>query len=334
MIAFPDAGTSRIRSWPDIETPQSNRKACHNATQAEDGGESYVLAQLNTFDSTNHLPAAKSISAHQKVILKRLRRQQFVTEFLRLFSFATLKVSGNAGPKRRRWYHIVGALLFGSAALAGSIVSNVVLSDYVLRSSSDLFANDPFGASLFALMTFFASTGIKAYERHIRSERLRSVYAAVFFALGIGFSAAWVISSAIAFAPDLASSTSWLTASSGSGAHLSVILLISTMIGDIGWSFINLSGAERVWFGKHPVRAIPNPRYMRLTSELSVLHRATDDAEERLWLADDYLARGEQARELTRRAAEFDLARARTLWEQKQVAYRASAIEHFLNPET
>jgi hypothetical protein len=313
----------------ELREPPANVRDEIGALQDENGGDAHPEFRRKLFNSINTVAEAHEATLYLAKELRYLNRVWLVLTLQLLMTAKTRKNAVQPAKHDFRWYYLIGAVFFGIAALGGNVVSVVVTSDYILASAQVLFAGDRFGAICFSLMPFFVSCGIKAWERQIESERLRKWLAVLLFDLGVVVFAAWAVCAAFAFAPDLNTAPISLTGSNH--PNLAVALLLSTLIGDVVWSYINLSGAERVLFGKRVTRHIRNRRYLRLSARreeinLSIARKAASLARVR-----GYLARAASMSEVIAQRAKNDVGRAQATWTLKQELAATKARADLLN---
>jgi hypothetical protein len=316
-------------SFTELREPPANVRDQIGALQDENGGDDHPEFRRKLFQSINTVAEAQEAESCIAKELRYLNRVWLVLTLQLLLTTETRKIVVQSAQRKFRWYYPIGAAFFGIAALAGNVVSVVVTSDYILASAQVLFAGDRFGAICFSLMPFFVSCGVKAWERQIESERLRKWLAVLLFDLGVVVFAAWAVCAAFAFAPDLNTAPISLT---GSGhPNLAVALLLSTVIGDVVWSYINLSGAERVLFGKRVTRHIRNRRHLRLTARREEINLSIAKKSASLTRVRGYLARAASMSEVVAQRAKNDVGRAQATWTLKQELAATKARADLLN---
>lgn len=317
--------------WGVIHLPDSDERGARSA-QVEPGGDAkYLEAQAHKFDARNSIHAASAAAVVERKRSGNLNRQLRRTKRRLARTRGTLTTAKLDRKARVRWYHVAAAIVLATIALLGATVSNVVLSEYVLKSASDLFANNPTGAGLFATLPFMGAVALKVFERGLISDASQRRYAAIFFIIGILCLCVWIGAAAIAFAPEISASNAWLS-SSGTNNTISIVLVMTTIICDVTLGFVILSGAEQLLSGRRIVTTLDNPRHAHLISEKGRLETALDESSRRQRDAEDYLVRAEAGRVATREQSEQDLARARELWIQVQTAALSFAIGQFVNP--
>jgi hypothetical protein len=305
--------------------PWEARPAC----VCPDGGESLIPTRIAGFTALNHEKAAICAASIAEAALLKLERELHSIE--RKLAWTAVTV-GRPLPNAHLNWTTFGLVIFltGAAGL-GFFVSNVVLSQYVLRSSSDLFSNDQIGAVLFATLPWLCAVGIKLFEQRIAGANARWLYSTVVFTIGVVALMLWLVSAAILFSPDVAVTN--LLSESPNNRWLGIALVLSTVICDITWGATILSGVGHLMAKKKCSETVPNPEYAELLSRRARIEKTIAKSQQRRAEAEDYLSRAAAGRELIRRQAEHDLERARELWSQFQSTAQAVAIAMFLSVE-
>jgi hypothetical protein len=312
----------------EVRIPPRSECDARAALLGPDGGESHLIAQDRKFALLNHVETALQAASSAAATATRLERELHTVERKLVWTAATImKPSPGADLNR---FHLALALLLSAAAAIGMIVSNVVLSEYVLRSASDLFANNRSGAILFATLPCLGAVALKVFEQRLVSPNARWFYGAAVFSVGMASLVVWLGAAAIVFAPDMAGSLAQLT-QGPSDRLVGIVLLLTTVVCDVTLGATLLSGVAHQLSEKKNSEAIPNPDYAALFEEKLRLEGLIAQARRNRAEADDYLSRAAAGREVTRREAEHDLNRARELWTQAQTAALAFAIAIFLS---
>ena len=322
---------SRIDEFPPIEEPAASARVCHAAAHGDDDGESFARFQTEQFDAKNALPEAVAEAKQETKRLRHLKRTSSRVSIARALTFATLKIVDEPPRRPFRWSTPFVVLYFLVAALGCSAVATLVLTEYLVKSSSDLFANDWPASLAYAMLAFAASAALKAFDRRLVSARVRSVFAWLIFMAGMTAFVIWTIVTAMVFAPDLAHAAMSLVATDQH--DLSVALLCSTILADVAFNYHCMSGVEQAIFGLRPVREIANPRHERLTARSQALSAEIDQSAARLGRLAGYIRRVEATRSLVARKAKLDVARARDLWVVAQELGAAHARAQVLNSE-
>src|SRR5947209_2166390 len=118
----------------DIHIPETNEKAARGAVLQPGGDELYIEAQQHRFEAKNHVKAAAAaLSAETERLRDHENGLASVNRELRWTS-PSLKLRAIDPRARVRWFHVAGATLLALVALGAVVVSNVVLSNYVLNS--------------------------------------------------------------------------------------------------------------------------------------------------------------------------------------------------------
>lgn len=314
----------------EIQIPPRSEYDARAALLGPDGGESHLVAQDRKFALLNHIETALQAASCAAAAVAKLERElQSVERKLAWTTPTIMRPSQGAHLSR---FNLALAFLLSAAGALGMIVSNVVLSEYVLRSASDLFANNPSGAVLFATLPCLGAVALKVFEGRLVSPNARWFYGAAVFAVGMASLVVWLGAAAIVFAPDMAGSLALLT-QGPSDRLVGIVLLLTTVVCDVTLGATLLSGVAHQLSEKQNSEAIPNPDYAALFEEKLRLEGLIAHVQRRRAEADDYLSRAAAGREVTRREAEHDLNRARELWMQAQTAALAFAIAIFLSRE-
>jgi hypothetical protein len=298
------------------------------AVLSPEGCVSYVIVQEQKFLLLNPLEGAGLAASDAKAECARHEQSLQVLERKLAWTPATIPAPPKA--PNLTWPDLAIAAVLAGVGVTGLIVSNVVLSHYVLASASDLFANNPLGAGLFATLPCLGAVALKVFQQKLESANARWFLDIAAFVLGTVSLAVWLAASAVAFAPDTGGSAALLAESRG-GNLVGMALLVSTVLCDITLGFTILSGIGQSLSG--PSRSVPSPAYAILRSEKRRLERVIVQCRRRHASAQDYLNRAEVGRAATRHEAERDIDRARELWSQAKGAVQASATATFLSTE-
>jgi hypothetical protein len=323
----PTAKTDRS-SFGEIQLPSRSERDARAAVLSSEGCASYVTVQEQKFLLLNPLKAAVLAASDAKAECAGHERSLQMLERKLAWTPATIAAPTKA--PNLTWPDLAIAATLAVVGVTGLIVSNVVLSHYVLASASDLFANNPLGAALFATLPCLGAVALKVFQQKLQSANARWFLDVAAFVLGIASLAVWLAASAVAFAPDTGGSAALLAESRG-GNLVGMALLVSTVLCDITLGFTILSGIGQSLSG--PSRSVPNPAYAVLRSEKRRLERLIVQCRRRHASAQDYLSRVEAGRTTTRHEAERDIDRARELWSQAKDAVHASAAASFLSTE-
>jgi hypothetical protein len=317
----------------DIWIPDTNEKAVKGAVLRPGGDEQYIQSQLHRYEVKNRVKAAAAAATAETARLREFENEiAGVNRKLRWIGPSLAVKTVEAGA-RVRWFHVAGATMLALVALGAVVVSNVVLSTYVLSSSSDWFANNHLAATLYASMPFLGALAVKIFEQRLRSDQARQWYGRIFYAVGITSLCIWIAATAVAFAPEIKESTILLPASYEVTGALSTLIVATTIVCDVTFGFLVLSGAGQLLSVRRSMRTVSNPSHGSLLKRKARLEAKVEECRRNLCVVEDYLARAAAGRALTRELAEFDLNRVRELWVQAQSMAIASAIGCFLNPE-
>jgi hypothetical protein len=315
-------------TFGEIQLPSRSERDARAAVLSAEGCASYVTAQEQKFLLLNPLKAAVLAASDAKAECAGHERSLEV--LVRKLAWTPAVVPAPPKASNLTWLNLAVAAVLAAVGVTGLIVSNVVLSHYVLASASDLFANNPLGAALFATLPCLGAVALKVFQQKLESANARWFLDVAAFVLGIASLAVWLAASAVAFAPDAGGSAALLAESRG-GNLVGMALLVSTVLCDITLGFTILSGIGQSLSGA--ARSVPNPSCAVLRSEKRRLERVIVQCRRRHALAQDYLSRAEAGRAATRHEAERDIDRARELWSQAKGAVHAAAASSFLATE-
>lgn len=307
--------------------PQRKSSDACAACVGPDGGESLIATRIAEFTALNHEKAAFRAAGVAEAAVLKLERELHGVE--RKLAWTPVTVSRQLPDAYLNWTSVVLVTFLTSAAALGFFVSNFVLSQYVLRSSSDLFANDQIGATLFATLPWLCAVGLKLFEQRLAGPSSRWLYSTIVFTIGIVALLLWLVSVAILFSPDVAA-TNLLTEGSPN-RWLGIVLVLSTVVCDITWGATILSGMGHLTAREKCSENVPNPEYAELRHWRARIERSVTKFQQKRAEAEDYLSRAAAGREVVRRQAEHDLERARELWIQFQNVGQAVAIGMFLS---
>lgn len=326
--AFDDPGTLLL----EVRLPPRNEHEARAALLGPDGGESYIEAQDRRFILLNNLTAAAEVSAEAALESSKCERELAVVE--RKLAWTAASITKPARRERLARGTIAFAVLLSAAGAIGMFVSVIVLSEYALHSASDLFANNNVvGAVLFSSLPCIGAVALKVFEQKLVSPDARWFYAVALFSTGATALVVWLVSAAIALAPHSGGSLSLITESQG-GQVIGIVLLLSTVLCDVCLGYTILSGIGQLLAPTDSCELRPNPAFEALGEEKLRLKSRLADCELRRIKADDYLARCEAGRQLTRHDAQNDLNRATELFTQVQVVALGLAMAIFLkSPE-
>jgi len=313
-----------------IFIPSRSARDARASLLGPDGGESYLIAQDRKFSLLNHVEAAGHAVSYATAEATRLERQLQRIERNLAWTPAMI-LTPLQTPKLSR-ASLALALVFAAFGALGMIVSNVVLSEYVLRSANDLFANNVTGAVLFATLPCLGAVAAKAFEQRLVSADARRYFSMALFAVGMTSLAIWLPAAAMTFAPDVTGSLA-LLAHGRNDNLVNMVLVLTTIVCDVTLGASILSGVGHLLASARNSKATANPNYRGYCAEKIRLEALIAKCVRRRAVAEDYLSRAAAGRELTRREAEHDLNRARELWTQAQTAALAFAIAVFLSVE-
>jgi predicted transcriptional regulator len=314
--------------FKDIRIPPRSAADARAAVLNPEGCAGYLAGQEHRFLLLNPVEAALAMASDAKAEAARLGRA--VENVGRKLAWTPATIAGPRQPSKIGWRALALGLGLSGVGGTGMVVSNLVLSNYVLASAaSDLFAGNPLHATLFATLPCLGAVALKVFEQQILGANARWLFGAIAFAVGILSLAVWLAASAMAFAPDMAGVAGFLTEGRGGNA-VGMALLLSTVLCDIALGFTILSGIAAL-LSPGTSEAIANPAHAALRQEQLRLERSIARCRRQHATAQDYLARAEAGRALTRHEAEHDLDRARELWVQAKGAVHASAAAHFLS---
>jgi hypothetical protein len=317
--------------FPDIVVPPRNENGARAAVLGADGGESYVIAQDRKFAVLNHIEAAIQVTAAASTQIAALERA--VRTLDRKVLWISPTVTKSTPRAHLSWLNLLLAVLLSGAGVLGMVVSNVVLSEYALRSaSSDLFSNNRPAAILFATLPCLGAVALKVFEARLVSANARWFYGAAVFTVGMVSLVVWLVASAILFSPETAASATLLI-QPANDRWIGVVLVLSTIISDVTLGATLLSGVRHLLSVKSNSEAVANPHYAALLRRKRHLEESLRRLQRQRAAAEDYLSRAAAGRELTRLEAEHELERARELWTQVQSAALAFAIAVFLSAE-
>jgi hypothetical protein len=314
----------------EVHTPPRDEYGARAALLGPDGGESHIIASDRDFVLRNHVESATHAAAAATRQVAEIERELRSLE--RRLSWTTQTVLRPSPRSQRSWFSLLLAFLVFCAGALGMVVSNLVLSEYVLRSASDLFANNREGAVLFATLPCLGAVALKVFELRLISTNARWFYGTAVFAVGGASLAVWLVSAALVFAPETGASVALLT-QGPSDRWIGVVLVLSTIISDVTLGATLLSGVGHLLSVKSNSEAVMNPHYTALLRRKRHLEESLRRHHRQRAAAEDYLSRAAAGRELTRLQAEHELERARELWTQVQSAALAFAIAVFLSVE-
>jgi hypothetical protein len=312
----------------EVHIPPRNEYGACAALLGPDRGESHLIAQDRRFTLKNHVEAALQAASSAAAAAARLERELHTVE--RKLAWTAATITRPSPEAHLSWLNLALALLLSAAGAVGMIVSNVVLSQYALQSASDVFANNPTGAVLFATLPCLGAVTLKVFEQRLVSPNARWLYGAAVFAISMASLAVWLAAAAIVFAPNTAGSLALLS-QGPSDRLIGIVLLVTTIVCDVTLGATLLSGVGHLLSERQNSEAIPNPSHAALLKEKLRLEGLIAQLQRRRAKAEDYLSRAAAGREVTRREAEHDLDRARELWTQAQTAALAFAIAMFLS---
>lgn len=311
----------------DVIIPPRNEYDARAALLGPDGGESYIIAQDRRFAILNNTEAAIHAASAATELVAALERELRAVE--RKLSWTASTITRPSSKSYLSWVNLLVAVLLSAAGALGMLVSNLVLSEYALRSAADLFANNRTGAVLFATLPCLGAVALKVFEARLVNANARWLYNAMVFAIGMVSLLAWLVAAAILFSPETAGSAVLLTQGS-SDRWIGIGLVLTTIVCDVTLGATLLGGVGHLLSIKQNSEIVPNPECGALLKQKRQLELSLARVQRRVAEAKDYLTRAAAGRELTRREAEHDLERARELWTQAQSAAQAFAIARFL----
>jgi hypothetical protein len=326
MIYTPD--NMDTSEFGEVLSPPHNEYDARQAVLGPDGGESHIRARDCQFIMLNRVEAAAHAAASAVSQAPRLERELRAVE--RKLSWTAPTVLRASTRIRRSWFNLLLALLVFAFGALGMVVSNLVLSEYALRSSSGLFQANRVGAVLFATLPCLGAVALKVFELRLVSANARWLYGAVIFALGITSLGVWLAAAALIFAPETTASAALLS-QGASDRWIGIILVLTTIVCDVTLGATLLSGVGHLLSERQNSEAIPNPNYAALVKRRRQLEDLVAQLNRKRAMAEDYLSRAAAGRELTRLEAEHEVERARELWMQVQYAALAFAIAIFLS---
>jgi hypothetical protein len=311
----------------DIRLPPRSAADARAAVLSPEGCAGYLAGQDQRFLLLNSVETALAKASDATAEAARLGRA--VDTVRRKLAWTAETIAGPRKAAKIGWRDFVLGLGLSAVGGTGMAVANLVLSNYVVASAaSDLFAGNPLHATLFATLPCLGAVALKVFEQQITGANARWLFGVIAFAVGILSLAVWLAASALAFAPDMAGGAAFLT--EGRGANtVGMALLLSTVLCDIALGFTILSGIVALL--SPGTSEVVNPAHAALRHEKLRLERSIARCRRQHATAQDYLARAEAGRALTRHEAEHDLDRARELWVQAKGAVHASAAAHFLS---
>lgn len=221
--------------------------ALKGAVCDEDGLALSVNQHARAFDAANPIGDAEHEYAHGKTRIEQLERDLTRLTAKRAKTniasgFFTEKLIANQSRLQKGL-----AFLYCGGSLAALLLSNIVGSDFVAGSGSDVFAANPLGAKCFYFLPILAAIMIKAREHKLPDDEARNRFHAFFFALGFSAFLVWTVMSAIAFAPESATAD-WLAAAHEDWltAHSGIILLVSHILVDTAGGYVIASSAMSI----------------------------------------------------------------------------------------
>jgi hypothetical protein len=310
----------------EIVIPPSYEVDLRRALIGPDGGESYLGAQAERFSLRNREGAAIRVASETESEAAKLKRELNRVE--RELEWTPAKITRRTQGALPNGVDLFKIVLLSGAAVVGMIVSNVVLSDYVLASASD-FITDRVSAVLFATLPCLGAVAITRFETRL-SLNARWLYNVAVFSLGMAALAIWTLTAALTYAPSPGGSLVLLSEGTG-GRVVGIVLLLSTVLCDLMLGASLLSGVGDLLSANEHSEATANPHHAALFAEKLRLEQAISECADKRRDAQDYLNRAAIGRDLTRREAEHDLNCARELFTQGQNAMQAVFIALFLS---
>jgi hypothetical protein len=315
----------------EIRPPDADERRARAAVYSPEGKADYVKLQVARFDAAHPTVAAREEQAaaaeRLKLLEKRLRRVDLHIERTE----RELTIISAKRIVRQPWVLSVVPMILLICGVTLLLLSNSVLSNYVVKSGSDLYATDPWGAKIFALTPVMASIGIKVFERFVGTDAARFWFRTTFFAVGMVSIVIWTTMSALVFAPDLGAGNSMSILEAPTNSKVAVLLL-AHILSEMSFGYLTLTGAEHIAFSgfKKTVRA--NPVFTSLMAHQAALIREINDNRQKKNRAEEETIRINGARAETEGCARFDHDRAYQQWECGETIAAATSRNGHLNP--
>jgi hypothetical protein len=314
----------------EIHKPERSVRDARACLAFTEGRESYLAAQNSKVTALNNEAAATQLGVLATAEAGKLAQELATIE--RELRWMPSSISRRLEGAKVEGVNVTVAALLGVIALLCMSVSITVLTEYALQSSASLFSR-PYTAVLFATLPSFAAIAIKVQEAKLVSPDARWLYSMAWFTLGMGSLGVWLVSSAIALAPDLGVSLA-LASEAPNPKIVGILLLVSTVLTELGIGYTILSGIGGLLAPKQDCESVANPVFETLAARKASLARDIAKCRQLRIRAENYLVRVAATRELTRREALHDLACAEELLRQAETTGLALASAVFFgNPE-
>lgn len=318
----------RASGFLPIQLPRRGDCDAREAVFGPDGGESHIAAQDLRFALLNEVERAVRVADRAASRIRELESERRSVEQRLAWTPADKVVDSSTG--RVDWSSILLAALLAAASVLGMGISIFVLSLWVLRSASELFANDVLGATLLATMPALGAVSLKCFELRLESVKARWLYGTIVFAVGMISLLIWLVVVAVNFAPKTGGLIAALTEISND-PPTGIILLLTTGICDLSFGASFLSAIGLLLSGSCRSETTANPAHAVLVEEKQRLERSIWEWEGLHGRAKGYLNDFQTGRALTRLEATSTVVRARETYVLIHTAAQVVADAVFLS---
>jgi hypothetical protein len=182
--------------WPELRLPDDNEPGARAAVFQKTGEEIFVAEQVAAFDGVNSAAAAREEVAEQKRRLATCASDLKRVDRWRRWTRPTIVMTSSKHETQRPWPQIAEMAIFFLVSICALGVGVSVQATYVVKSGHELFAVDPFGAYLFAVVTVLAAVGMKVFERQLSTDFAKHCYRSIFYAVGLISFLLWAVTAA------------------------------------------------------------------------------------------------------------------------------------------